>query len=269
MLKNIASLAVITFKGGLRDRILLGVFLAALLLMLSLPMVSSFSMRDVTGVAISYSLSVISAVGVLLTVILGGSLLAKDIQGRIIHSIATLPISRTQYVLGKYLGLAMTVLCSLIILGLLNCIGIYYISLAFPPDKAIVWQNYAWYLLFDIEKLLLLASVLTLLSSVTTSTFLPMLLTLAVYAIGASTEKVKFFIETAQGEKTVAPAVKVVSQVIYYIFPNLSLFDFKTQFTYSLPLDGRSLYLTFGYGLGYCVVMLFMACRVFDGRDFT
>ena len=262
-------LALVTFKGGVRDRLLVGMFAVSILLFFTMPFFSSFSMRDVLGVAVTYSLSVISATGVLLTVFIGGALIARDIQSRTIYSVATLPISRSRYILEKYLGLALLLFCSMGILGILNCGGLWLMAANYPPDKAVLWGNYIAYFLFDIEKLLVLGAVLILFSAVTTSSFLPMFLTLAVYAVGTTTEKVKFFIETVKEGHDISPVVKVVAKGAYYLFPNLKPFDLKLQMIYGLPLDYVALGLTCCYGIGYIMVVLVAACAIFARRDFT
>jgi ABC-type transport system involved in multi-copper enzyme maturation permease subunit len=263
------SLALVTFKGGVRDRLLLGVVVVSLILFFTTPLFSSFSMRDVFGVAATYSLSLISATGVLLTIFIGGTLVARDIQSRTIYSVATLPISRSRYILEKYLGLALLLFCAFSILGIINYCGLRFMAAHYPPDKAVLWGNYLFFLLFDLEKLLILSAVLVLFSAIATSSFLPMFLTLAVYAVGMSTEKVKFFIETVKGGQEVDPLVKVVSKGAYYLFPNLYPFDLKLQMVYALPLDYSAAFLTFCYGIGYIVVMLVLACSVFAHRDFV
>jgi ABC-type transport system involved in multi-copper enzyme maturation permease subunit len=263
------SLALVTFKGGVRDRLLLGVFVVALLLFFTMPLFSSFSMRDVFGVAVTYSLSLISATGVLLTIFIGGSLVARDIQSRTIYSVATLPISRSRYLLEKYVGLALSLVCSLGILGILNYCGLWFMAAKYPPDKAVLWGNYLFYLLFDLEKLLLLAAILVFFSAIATSSLLPMFLTLAVYAVGMTTEKVKYFIETVKGGRDIDPVVKLVTKSAYYLFPNLSPFDLKLQMVYALPIDYATAALTFCYGIGYIIVTLVLACVIFARRDFV
>ena len=261
-------LALATFKGGMRDRLLLGLFVVSLLLFGAMPIFGTFSMRDVTGAATTFSLSVVSAIGVLLVLFIGAALIPRDIQSRTIYSVATLPISRTRYLLEKYLGLALLLGCSLGVLGLLNLAGIWFMAAAYPPDKPLVWVNYLLYLIFDLEKLLVLSSVLVFFSAVATSSFLPMVLTLAIYAVGMTTEKVKFFLETAEGAKEAAPALKAVVYAVYYVFPNLSPFDLKVDMIYGLTVDPKLLLLTFLYGIGYVVVMLVAASIVFSRRDF-
>lgn len=262
-------LALATFKGGMRDRLLLGLFVVSLLLVCTMPLFGSFSMRDVTGAATTFSLSAVSTIGILLVLLIGAALIPRDIQSRTIYSIATLPVSRTRYLLEKYLGLALLLACSLGVLGLLNITGLWFMAASFPPDKPLVWGNYLLYLLFDLEKLLVLSSVLVFFSSIATSSFLPMVLTLAVYAVGMTTEKVKLFVDTAEGAKHAPAALKVAVQGIYYLFPNLSPFDLKLQMIYALPVDPKVLLLTFLYGIGYVTVMLVLASVAFSRRDFV
>ena len=262
-------LALATFKGGMRDRLLLGLFVISLILLGTMPIFGSFSMRDVTGASTTFSLSVVSAIGILLVLLIGAALIPRDIQSRTIYSIATLPISRTRYLLEKYLGLCLLLVCSLGVLGLLNLAGIWFMAASYPPDRPLLWGNYLLYLLFDLEKLLVLSSVLVLFSAVATSSFLPMVLTLVVYAVGMTTEKVKLFLEMSIGTQHASPFLKWVVQTIYYLLPNFSCFDLKQQMIYALPVNPKLLLLTFLYGIGYSVVMLVLASVAFSRRDFV
>jgi ABC-type transport system involved in multi-copper enzyme maturation permease subunit len=269
MMRISFPLAEASFKGGIRDRLLVGLFVVSLLLFLSMPLFSSFSMRDVTGVAMTYSLSVISAIGVILAIFLGGALISRDIQSRTIYSIATLPISRSRYLVEKFLGLVQLLFCSMAIVGFINFIGLAFMAQYFPPDKAISWANYFIHLIFDFEKLLILSAVLVLFSTVATSSFLPMVLTLAVYAVGSTTDKVKLYVETVKDADKISPIIKLVVKFAYYLFPNLALFDLKLQAIYSLPLEPKILLASFLYGAGYIVVTLVIAAALFIKRDFV
>lgn len=262
-------LALTTFKGGVRDRLLIGLCVISGLLLCTMPLFATFSMRDVAGAATTFSLSAVSGIGVLLVILIGSAMIPRDIQSRTIYSVATLPISRSRYLLEKFLGLALLLAASLGLLGFLNLLGIWMMTNAYPPDKPLLWGNYFVYLFFDLEKLLVLSSVLVLFSAVATSSLLPMVLTLAVYAVGLTTEKVKLFVETASGAKHVSPALRELVQVIYYVFPNLSAFDLKLQMIYALPVDAKILLSTFLYGLGYIIVMLALAAAAFSRRDFV
>jgi ABC-type transport system involved in multi-copper enzyme maturation permease subunit len=262
------SLAMVTFRGGVRDRILLGVLVVSVLLFFTMPLFTSFSMRDGFGVATTFSLSVISATGVLLAIFVGGTLISKDIQSRSIFSVATLPISRSSYIMGKYLGLALLLTSAVAILGILNYFGLLLMAGQYPPEKPVLWLNYLICLILELEKILILSAVLVFFSTIATSTFLPMFLTLSVYAVGTTTEKVKYFMETVKEGQQLAPVVQIVAKGAYYIFPNLAPFDLKLQMIYAIPVDFSTVALSCCYGIGYIMVVLVLACAVFARRDF-
>ncbi len=264
---RIFTIVRVTFLGGVRDRTLLGIFILGLLLMATIPVVSYFSMRQTTEVAAGYALSVISLIGLLLTVFMGGNLISRDIDRKGIHTVVSLPISRSQYMLGKFIGLALLLLTSLLILYALAAIAVFLISLQYPPSQPLQWTTYLLVVIFEFMMLLVISSVSVLLNSFATSTFLPMTLTLAIYCIGQSTALVKDFLDKAPGEKMLSPIIPLLAKVSYYIFPNLSAFDIRNAFVYSLPVHLPYLITVLSYGVFYMGVVICTATFIFARRD--
>ncbi|MBW2071164.1 MAG: ABC transporter permease subunit [Deltaproteobacteria bacterium] len=266
MLKTYAIIKV-TFLGGVRDRTLFGIFILGLLLLATVPIFSYFSMRQTTEVAAGYALSVISLIGLLLTVFMSGNLISKDIDRKSIHTVVTLPISRSQYMVGKFVGLALLLLVSLSILYCLAAMPIYLVSLQYPPLQPLNWQTYFLVGVSEFFLLLVISAVSVLFNSFATSTFLPMALTLAVYCIGQSTVLVKDYLAKASNAKDVPPLLAFVAKASYYIFPNLYAFNLRNTFVYSLPVNLTFLAMVLLYGIFYISVVICMATFVFDRRD--
>ena len=266
-MKKIGAIVRVTFLGGVRDRTLFGIFILGLLLLLTVPVFSFFSMRQTTEVAAGYALSVASLIGLLLTVFMGGNLISRDIDRRGIHTVVSLPISRSQYMVGKFIGLALLLLISLLILYCLAGIAILLISLQYPPSRPLPWQTYFLVMLFEYVMLLVISGISVLFNSFATSTFLPMALTLTVYCIGQSTALVKDYLDKAPEAKEISSLVAFMARGSYYLFPNLSAFDIKNGFVYSLSLNLRYLTMVLVYGLFYLVVVMFMATYFFEKRD--
>jgi len=266
-MRKVGAIIKVTFLGGVRDRTLFGIFVLGLLLLLTIPVFSYFSMRQTTEVAAGYGLSVISLIGLLLTVFMGGNLISRDIDRRGIHTVVTLPMSRTQYMVGKFVGLALLLLVSLLILYLLAGIAVFLTSLQYPPSKPLHWQTYLLTMVFEYVMLLIISGVSVLFNSFATSTFLPMALTIVVYCIGQSTALVKDYLDNAPEAKEISPVVSFLAKGSYYIFPNLSAFDIKNGFIYSLPVSLEYLMMVMGYGLFYLSVVMFMATYFFARRN--
>ncbi|UCG13695.1 MAG: ABC transporter permease subunit [Deltaproteobacteria bacterium] len=268
-MSEVGAIVRVTFLGGIRDRTVFGIFILGLLLMLTVPIFSYFSMRQTTEVAAGYSLAVISVIGLLLTVFMGGNLISRDIDRKAIHTVVTLPISRTRYLLGKFIGLALLLLISLLILYLLAAVAVYFTSYQYPPSRPLQWETYLLVMISEYMMLLVISAMSVLFTSFATSTFLPMALTLAVYCIGQSTALVKDYLDKAPEAKQISSLVSFFAKGSYYIFPNLSAFDMKNAFVYSLPMDLQYLLTVLLYGLFYLSVVIFMATYFFSRRDLT
>jgi ABC-type transport system involved in multi-copper enzyme maturation permease subunit len=266
-MRRIGAIVKVTFLGGVRDRTLFGIFILGLLLLFTIPVFAYFSMRQTTEVAAGYGLSVVSLIGLILTIFMGGNLISRDIDRRGIHTVVTLPISRSQYMIGKFIGLALLLLISLVILYVLAAIAVFLSSIQYPPSKPLQWKIYLLAGVFEYIMLLVISAVSVLFNSFATSTFLPMVLTLAVYGIGQNTALVKDYLTKAPEAKEISPLVAFLAKGSYYIFPNLSSFDIKNAFVYSLPVNLPYLFVVLLYGVFYMSVVMLMATFFFARRD--
>lgn len=268
-MNKILSLAYITFKGGIRDRTIHTIVILALLLLVSTPLFSAFSMRQVVPVAVDYNLSTISFIGLLLSIFAGINLITKDIDKRSIYTVISLPLSRSKYLIAKFIGLILLISFSLLILAIFGGISILTTSYLYPQDinSEIFWNKFFISIFYIELKLIIITSAVFLFSSFATSTFLPLVLSFIFYFIGESIEEVKTFIEGA-GKERVSPAVKAVAQFAYYIFPNLSAYDLKPHAIYGLPLDYGNLLFVFLYGIFYTAIILTLSVMIFSKREF-
>lgn len=253
-------------RGIFRDRVFHGIF-ASSLIYLAIPVVSTLSMRQVTELSMTLTLSLQSFILLLLATFLGGTSLWKDIDRRYVFSVASLPISRGQYLLGKFFSVAIFVLLVATVLGLFALLIVYGMNSFYPPlSKPVVWGNLFWTLLFDSLKYVLLIAVAFLFSTVSTSFFLPLFGTIAVFLSGCASQAVFDFIQTSSGQK-LPLLVRQFAEVFYYLIPNFSAFDFKLQAIYGLELPSRGLLLTAGYFFVYLCILLTAAVLLFSRRE--
>lgn len=257
---------LVTFKGVIRDRFYHGILLVSLLFLI-IPSASAFSLRQVTQLAIVLSLSLTSFLLLLLAVFLGGTSLWKDMERRYTHSVlGGAPISRTSYLLGKYCGISLFVLLTALLLGAMSSAAIWWTAAGYPPDQPLLWLNILCAVFFDALKYCLLVAVAFLLSTVSTSFFLPIFGAIATFLAGSATQEVYEYLQTDQGAQMSAVS-KAAALLFYYILPNFSAFDFKANAIYSLPLDPVGLLLTFGYAVIYIAILLTSASLLFSRRE--
>jgi ABC-type transport system involved in multi-copper enzyme maturation permease subunit len=268
MARQIWAFVVLAIRSGIRDRVLHAILGVGLLLLLSIPVVAVFSMRQVLALAVSYSLSVISLLGLLLSVFLASGVLSRDLERRTIYTVCSLPLSRTVYLLGRFFGFALLLFVALAILSVLAAVAIFVLDLVHPPDVPFSWWNFSLALWFQYWIVLIVGAIAVALSGFATSTFLPLALSVGVYFAAFSTEAVKYYTESPLGRTQTAPIIRWLAQGAYWLLPNFSAFDLKAHAIYSLVLDHRALLLTQLYGVGYLAVLLAVAAMIFARREF-
>jgi Cu-processing system permease protein len=266
--RQLLAFVAVAIKGGIRDRVLAAMLVVGLLLLLSTPIVALFSMRQVLALAASYSLSIISLTGLLLTLFLAMGMLARDLEQRSVFTVCSLPISRSAYLLGKFFGLAILILLALAILGCFSGGALLVLDRLYPPERPFAWGAFFFGLWFQYWVLLLVAGTTVLFSTVATSTFLPLALSVGIYFASYSTEAVRYFVHSAAGQERLGPAIRTVGSAVYWLLPNFSAFDLKTEIVYGLGMSGKALLLTQVYGVAYLGVLLLLATVSFRRREF-
>jgi Cu-processing system permease protein len=263
----VLSLARVTLKGTRTDRIYYLLIVAAVLVFFLTPYFASLSPRQGKQVALDFILATQSVVGLVVAIFVGAGLISKDIENKILYSVISRPVSRTEYVLGRFAGIAAILLPLIVILSLLGMASYFVTNQLFPvlgdePNWTLYWAN----MVFLYIKLLILSAVAFLFSSFSTSTLLPLALTVAIYIAGTSAIKVKGYFEAA-GSQAWGGGFKLLVNFIFYLLPNLSAFDLKNQAAYALPVQTGDLFFVAFYGVIYISVVLSLTAMIFKKRD--
>lgn len=266
-MKTVLEIARITFKGGLRDKVFITLIVISLLCFLILvPTVSSLSMRQVREVAVSLSLSIVSFISFVLTVFLGTNLVYMDIERKFTYSVISLPVSREEYIIGKFLGLSSIVGVAIVILSLFSSFGISIAAQIYPSSLPMLWENFLVAVFFEFIILIIVAAICILFSSFSTNLFVTLFATLGFYLVGNATQTVMDYVKSSYGKSL--PQVSIyLSRIAYYIFPNLSVLDFKFYAIYSLPVPPGYMFTVLSYALLYTFIVLGSSLLIFRRRE--
>jgi Cu-processing system permease protein len=259
------SIIAVTLKGIFRDRVFQGILTAALAFLV-IPSIATLSMRQVTELSITLSLSLVSFILLLLGVFLGGTSLWKDIERRYTFSVLSLPVTRSGYLLGRFAGIALFLLLAAAVLGGAALLVVSFVSSGFPPDRPVAWGALVAAVGFDALKYILLVAFAVLFSSVSTSFFLPIFGTIAIFLVGGATQQVYDYVHSQAGQ-TLAPQLRQLATLLYYVLPNFSAFDLKVNAIYALPTDPRGLLFTAGYFVLYSSFVLIASAAIFSRRE--
>ncbi len=262
-LKNFLYLML---KTAMRDRMLHALFLSGIMLFLLVPSFSLFSMRQVQELSITLSLSAISFILLVFSIFLGSSSIWRDIEKRYTTSVLGLPISRSSYVLGKFISISIFIVICALLLALVSIAVINISSAQYKSSIPVLWGNIVAAIVADVLKYILLSAFAILFSSFSTSFFFPFFATIGIYLAGSASQEVAEYVASEYG-KSMLPFVRWITQGIYYVLPNFAAFNLKVQAIYSLPLSVYGLAYTFMYFIVYTAIVLSLSIWMFARRE--
>ncbi len=271
-MKSVCALAVITFKEGIRNRSLFGIALLALLLFGLNISVAGFFMRDVGKVTVDMNLTALTFAGLLLVFFVGVNLMAKDIDRKTIHLVLSKPISRAQYIGGKYLGLLFFVGASLLLLLLFSSLTVLLLLTMYPGYfVGFSWTIFFIACFFVFIKFSVLSAIVVFFSAITSSSLITLIFSLSSYVAGVTIEEVVFYLrsELAGQEKIISETLKNFIEAVSYVLPNFAVFDFTLEAAHGLTIAGARLAFSLGYGVLYSLILLLSAAFIFKRREFN
>lgn len=267
-MKPIGILAGITFLEGIRDRFFHGLlFIALLILGANLVLTQSFT-YDLGKVAVDVGLSATAFFGLVIIFFMGINLIAKDLDKLTIYMVLSRPISRWQYVLGKFFGLSLILLAAIVLLGAISAISVV---IATAGKEAYVPENFSWSvfgiaLAYQYVALNLITAFTLFYAVITSSSFIAMLLSLFTYFICQNIELLLKLLASQPYFENSAQ-IELAITVLSWVFPNLAAFDLKTSAAYGLSLDPGYLAWTLVHGVAYTGILLVFASLIFHRRE--
>lgn len=244
-----------TFREAVRDRVfaLVGVF--GLLLVSSSIVISPLTVGAQQKLVADIGLASISVFAVLVVLFVGSGLVSKEIDKRTIMTILSKPVSRFEYLFGKYLGLLGTIAVMILSMTLLFALALLATGSRFE-------LAYLYSLGLTAVEMMVITSVVIFFSSFT-SPVLTSIFTLGVFLAGRMLPDLeRFAIVTASGP------VERSTDLLKYVLPNLDLFDVRNAAVHGLPIEGTHVAWAVLYGVLYSGVLLLLADRIFRRREF-
>jgi ABC-type transport system involved in multi-copper enzyme maturation permease subunit len=191
----------------------------------------------------------------LIAIFVGIGLVYKEIEKRTIYTIIAKPIHRYQFLLGKYLGLILTLLFEVAIMTTGFLFILYFYESTFD-------LNLLNAILLIFLELMLITSIALLFSTFSTP-ILSGIFTLAVFVIGHLTLDLKTF-----GANSKNILVRYLTEFMYYLLPNLENFNIKGEVVHHIPVSWEYMGYVLIYGIFYITITLFVSAIIFQRRDF-
>ena len=257
-LGRVRVIALNTFRESVRDRVLYNLILFVLVLVGASAFVSDLSVNIESEFTAALGLSAMLVFGAFIAIFIGVGLVYKEIDKRTIYNLLSKPVHRYEFIVGKYLGLCVTLLVNSSVMLLATELAISYVNGRFVPlQKAVLAAAYLVYL-----ELALLIALALMFSSFSTP-LLSALFSFAVYVIGNFSRDLLQM--AALSDSVVAQAVL---KVIYYLVPHLSNFSFITEASHGRMVPARMAIAATLYAIVYIGILLSAAVLIFQKKNF-
>src|SRR3954464_1547583 len=220
-----------SFREAVRDRVLYNLVLFVLLLIAGAIFLGELSAGQETKIIIDLGLSAMLLFGVFIAIFVGVGLVYKEIERRTLYAILSKPIGRGQFLLGKYLGLCLTLLINVMVMGVGVSLALIYIRRGWDPLAMKIWPA-----IFMIYFELTIMTAVALLFSTFSSPALSALLTFFVFLIGHFSGDLKNL-----ANSNASAAARVLFRALYYLLPNLTTYSVIAPVAHGVAPDAQSL----------------------------
>jgi ABC-type transport system involved in multi-copper enzyme maturation permease subunit len=255
--KIVSTLAWVTFREALRQRLAVNLLVFAIALVSASFILSTLTFGEQYRIIVDIGLTAMEVFGTLIAVFLGANLVAGDVERRTVYPIIAKPVSRAQYVAGRYVGLVATTTINLAVMAVffVGVLAYYLEGLGFLGSTPLLAT-----LAGTAFQFAMIAAVAVFFSSFSTAT-LSAIFTLSLVVAGhLASDLVRYW--SLQGD-----AAGWVGKALYLVVPNLEALNFKEAMVYRDALGAATVAPAFLYAVLYSVGVVAAAAAIFTRRD--
>lgn len=248
----------VTLTEILRDKILYNVLLCAFLLFALGLLAARLTFVHPERVVLDMGQSAVGISCAMIATFLGAGLIGREVERRTIHLALSRPISRAQFVLGKFVGISGVLALNwlLLVAAYLGVLCLMGGGLAQALHATVL----AGLLLLLIQSVVI-ASVAIFFSTFST-TSLSAILCIGVYLVGHVSSELQGVVARVE-----SPAIRVAGRWLVRALPDLEHFNLGFKVTYGLPVTFGLILESVGYGLALMAVFLVSASLFMERRE--
>lgn len=282
----VGTLAISTLYEAVRRRWVIGFVGFSLLVLAFSGSLTFVQLGEEQRFLQDFGTGFIIAMTLLIAIFLGVTLVPPEIERRTIFTILSKPVNRAEFLLGKFLGLALTLFCCLFILGTFFLLVFLLFSLqqggaavwttgtGANPDATLGFQlsNLAKALTLHYGQLIILGALSMMLSLIVSPITAITFCFLAFFGGQMSSYWGHLGGEghAHEGEEGAGlpRSMQVVVKGVYYLLPRMDHFDVRQQLVTDTQVAFSAMWKAWSSGLLYVAVLLVIAYLVFSDREF-
>ncbi len=252
---RIWTIAMNTVREAIRNKLLYTLLFFAVLLICAGVLLSTLSYVDSERILQDVGLAAIRLFGVAIAIFVGVGLIYKEVERRTVYTILSKPVSRSEFLLGKYVGLVVTIWLQMVIMVAT------FALVSLLTDAPLGVGHAAAFLLTAVE-LALMVAVATFFSAFTTP-MLASFFSTGLWVVGNLTRDLRDI-----GAGSNLESVRTTTAWLHRLLPDLESFNLTIEAVHGLPITASDVWLPVCYGAGYVGIVLVCAVAIFERRDF-
>ena len=247
-----------SFREVVRDRIFYIIGFYAVILGIAVSLLPQLAAATEDKMFLDLGLAAMSSLSLIIAVFVGTGLISKEIEKRTILMLIAKPVSRNEFILGKYLGLSTVLALLVIAMSLIYLIFLQANNISYSGTSIVL---NAIFLILQLS----LISAIAITFGVFTGSILATALTFAVYLMGNITQDLLKLARISEN-----PGLEKITQGLYILLPDLSRLDLKNEAVYGLSAlpDSTTLITNAAYSLFYSAMLLGIAAFIFSRKEF-
>jgi ABC-type transport system involved in multi-copper enzyme maturation permease subunit len=263
-----ATIALNVFRESVRDKVLYNLVLFAVVLIGASYLLGQLTAGQDIKIIKDLGLAATSLFGLFIAVFIGIGLVSKEVERRSIYSLLAKPIRRSQLVIGKYCGLALTLFVNVAVMAAALYVVLAYMSWGVTFDQAAAWDARALdpALMKAIGLILvelMLVTAIAMFFSTFSTPILSAALTFGLYLVGHFSADLRNFQDVVD-----SPFAARFVRALYWVLPNLAQFDVKDNIVHGQPVPMGYIALSAAYAALYIAMLLVVSTFIFSRRDF-
>lgn len=252
---RIYAIAANTFREAIRNKLLYTLLGFGVLMIGSGVLLATLSYVEVHEILQDMGMGAIRFFSAGIAIFVGIGLIHNEVDRRTIFTILSKPVSRTEFLIGKWAGLTFTVWLQLLLMALA------FGAVSALGGAPLGWGHATAISLIGLE-LMVLVAIATLFSSFTT----PMLaasFSSGLWLIGHLSRELYNL-----GQQSELESVSRAAALLFGAMPDFEVFNKTLEAVHGLPIPSGEVGLAVVYAAGYTLCTLTLASLIFSRRDF-
>ncbi len=267
-MRVIGHIALNVFRESVRDKVPYNLVFFAVLLMGASYLLGQLTAGQDVKIIKDLGLAATAIFGLFIAVFIGIGLVSKEVERKSIYGLLSKPVRRHEFIIGKYLGLVLTLAVNIAVMTAALYVVLAYMNWMETENVRRSWDAPATdpallKAIFLIWVELCLITAVALCFSTFSTPILSAVFTFGLYVVGHFNADLRNFQNVVD-----SPVVAAFARVLYYVLPNLAPFDVKADVVHAQPVGAMHLALTSAYGGVYILMVLLVSMFVFSRRDF-